>query len=208
MSHIIDNIRFYTFTYFTWFVFGLKILLDDIIGLLLGFLLAAQVVGDFNSLRRGYIASILIIIAMCRIEKIIRDKSKTFDLLNTITEPVNAGVPMNKVVYYRVRNHFAIIFTLLLTEIIKILCSVYCLIILAVEVGDGIFLNYLLLGILLVGSSLGIILDFLMITHILFMKNFYMKWLIWLSDWYLKETVVVNVEKTGNKLSMRFTEDF
>ena len=47
------NLRFIYFTYFSWFVFSIKLILDNVIGSLLGFLLAAQLIGDYNAIRKA-----------------------------------------------------------------------------------------------------------------------------------------------------------
>ncbi len=97
-------------------------ILDDVIGSLLGFLLAAQLIGDFNGIRKAYIVCIIIVIVMIFADKAIRNNSKTFDLLTTLVSPINTGVGMNKIIYYKARNHAALTLLLIFIEIIKI-CS-------------------------------------------------------------------------------------
>lgn len=199
-------IRYFYFTYFSWMVFSLKTILDHVIGSLLGYLLAAQVIGDYNAMRRAYIVCIIIIIVAVFIDNYIRSISKTFDLLNTLISPVNTAIGMDKVIYYKRLNHSFLILQLLLIELTKILASIFCVIDLAIEIKDGVFLNYVLLGILIVSSLLGLLLYSTLLFHVVFFKNFYVNWLLWFGKWYLNNTVSVHVTSNPdtNILRMRF----
>ena len=206
MPKILRDLQFFYFTYFSWFVFSIKLILDDVIGSLLGFLLAAQLVGDFNGIRKAYIICIIVVIVMIFLDKSVRNGSKTFDLLHTLISPINTGTGMNKVINYNAKCHALMISFLILVEIIKILAAVYCIIALAIEVVDGVFLNYVLLGILTVNSLLAFVLYTTLFFHILLIDRFYEKWLIWFAEWYLQCIITVIISSVNNKLTMRFEE--
>ena len=158
---------------------------------MLGFLLATQAVEDTSSTRRGYIACVIIAITMIYADKYVRSVSKTFDIWRTLTGPVNIGQRMCKVLYYRRYNHALQVALLLVFEIIKIVTCVYCIVILAVEIKHGIFLNYLLFGILITNSLLGICLYLPMLINILFVKDFYYRLLIEFARWYPRRMYVL-----------------
>lgn len=208
MCTLIEHIRFFYFTYFSWFVFGIKVVLDDAISYLLGFLLAAQLVGDYNAMRRAYIVCIIIIIIIICADKVFRNNSKTFDLLATLVSPINAGQRMRKIVYYRVLNHTLLLGSLILMEVVKILAAIFCIIDLAIEIKVGVFLNYVLLGILTTSSILGLFLYSTLIFHVMCVRDFYKNWLLWIGEWYLDDTIRVKIELVAHKLSMEFEEIF
>lgn len=199
-------IQYYYFTVCYWFVYTIKVIIDDVIALLLGFLLAAQTVGDYNDMRRAYIVCIIIIIIMICADKYLRSQSKTFDLWKTIVAPVNVGVGLNKIVCYRLYNHVIQVSLLILFELIKIGCIVFCLIDLAIEIIDNVFLNYVLLGIVAVNSLIGFVLYTTFLIHLIFIKNFYFNMLQWFAGWYLSCVIKVDLTMTGCRISLKFTE--
>lgn len=206
MCEIINKILFIYFTVISWLVFSIKCIIDEVIGAMLGFLLSVQAVGDYSAMRRAYIVCVLIAIFTIFADKYLRSQSKTFDLWKTLTGPVNIGVPLVKVIYYRRYNHLSQLTLLLLFELIKIGSSVYCLITLAIEVRTGIFLNYVLFAILLTDSLLGLCLYLPLFINVMFYPNFYHKWLEWFSLWYLQCVINVEVEQRGYMIIVKFTD--
>lgn len=199
------KITYFYFTFFSWLVFSLKLIIDQVVGSVLGFLLSVQAVGDTSPMRKAYIICVLIAIIMIFAEKYVRLQSKIFDLWKTLTNPVNIGQQLTKIVYYRVLNHAIQISLLLLFEIIKIISVVYCLITLAIEVKQNIFLNYVLFGILLVNSILTLALYIPLLIHVIFDNNFYVDMLDYFACWYLQCIVNVNVEQHGHVLQIKFS---
>lgn len=198
-------INFY-FTFVSWLVFSIKFIIDDVIGAMLGFLLATQAVGDTSPTRRGYIACVIIAITMIYADRYVRSVSKTFDIWKTLTGPVNIGIKMCKVLYYRKYNHALQVTALLVFEIIKIITCTYCIVILAVEIEHGIFLNYLLFGVLITNSLLGIMLYLPMLINIIFVKDFYHRLLIEFARWYLECVIHVKVIKEGHTITVEFAQ--
>ena len=194
----------YYFTFCSWIVFSAKSIIDELIGAMLGFLISVQDMGDDTPMRKLYIIGVLFSILMIFSDKFIRKASKTFDLWKTLTKPVNVGQEMKKVINYSRRTHFLQTFSLIMFEILKIGAIVYCIITLATDVKERVFLYYVLFGMLLVNSFLGLMLYIPMALNILIVKNFYYKQLSWFSDWYLKRVIRVNVEKTGDMISIEF----
>lgn len=192
------------FTLFAWLVFSIKSVIDDFIGMMLGFLLSTQAINDSTNLRRGYIVCVLIAIIMICADKYLRTVSKTFDIWITLTSPVNIGQRLCKVLYYRRYNHLIQVGFLCFFEVTKILASVYCLVILAIEIQRQVFLNYVLFGILITSSLLGTFLYFPMFLNILLVSNFYYRILIEFSNWYLACVVNVCVKKDKNRITVEY----
>lgn len=136
----------------------------------------------------------------------LRSHSKTFDLWKTIIGPVNVGQKLKKILCYRLYNHLIQIFLLILFEVIKIGCVVYCIIALAIEIIDGVFLNYVLLGIIAVNSLMGLVLYVTFFVHLVLIPDFYYKMLQWFAKWYLSCVINVKIERNGCRISLEFTE--
>jgi len=157
------------------------------IGYLLGLIVAAGVVLDTNSLRKGYISLTLVIIFCLALDRHIRATSKMFDMITTIFRPINTGVGMRKII--KKSNYALLLLFIMLIETTKILCGVYCVIVLAIEVETNVYVNYCLFALLFLESLLGLIIYSELLLFTLIRKNFFPLWLEWMGKWYLKNNV-------------------
>ena len=204
MSNCVNYLRLFYFTYFSFVVYGLKIICDQIIAVLLGLLLVIQNVNS-NVLKILYIIAVVIIIIAIMADKVLRENSKTFDLLRTLTGPINIGPPMKKIVDYRWKTHALQCISLFLIELIKISAAVYCIIVITIE-KDFVdpLLNYILLGILLFDSVIAAVLYLSYFCAIIIMDDFYYTWLKYFSEWYLNCVINVIIKKEGTILTVEF----
>lgn len=202
---LLNKIKYFYFTYFSFFVYGLKVVCDQIIAVLLGVLLVVQNI-EGNVMKIMYIVCAIIIIIMIMLDKVLRSNSKTFDLLATLTGPINIGVQMIKVVDYSWKTHSAQVFILFLIEVIKILCSTYCIIVINLQNFIDPYFNYIVFGILLFNSATAALLYFSYFLAILIIRDFYYKWLKWFTTWYLKCVINVEIEKQATLLTVKFAK--
>jgi hypothetical protein len=180
--------------------------LNQMIGYLLGLIVAAGVVLDFNPMRKGYISLTLIIIFCLALDRNIRAMSKTFDMIHTIFQPINARVGMRKIIVYSKWKHLLQIILLITIEIIKILSGIYCVIILVIEVKTNVYVNYCLFSLLFLESVLGLVVYIVVSFLILLRHNFYLEWIRWMAKWYLRDSVKCIVTCDNPRVILEFEE--
>lgn len=185
---------FWILTFYAHTTYHFKLALNAMIGAVLGYIIASGTIGDFDSLRRSYIAlSIIIIIGLC-FDRYIRSVSKYFDFGNTITEPINVGVPMEKVIEYSAKKHIILLGSLVVIELIKMLSAIYCIVIMAVIFGKvGAFVNYCILALVIIEAWLGLFIYVIAIICICIKPNFFKYWMRWMAKWYLNNTVITEI---------------
>lgn len=201
-----DKIIFFCLTIGIYSVFFLKMALNQMIGYLLGLIVAAGVVLDFNPMRKGYISLTLIIIFCLALDRNIRAMSKTFDMIHTIFQPINARVGMRKIIVYSKWKHLLQIILLITIEIIKILSGIYCVIILVIEVKTNVYVNYCLFSLLFLESVLGLVVYIVVSFLILLRHNFYLEWIRWMAKWYLRDSVKCIVTCDNPRVILEFEE--
>ncbi len=201
-----DKIIFSCTTLGIYSVFFLKMALNEMISYLLGLIVAAGVVLDFNPMRKGYISLTLVIIFCLALDKQIRASSKSFDMIRTVFQPINAGVGMRKIIVYNKWKHLLQIFFLIIIELIKILSGVYCVIILVIEVKTNVYVNYCLFSLLFLESLLGMLIYIVISFFTLVRHNFYLEWIRWMARWYLCDSVKCIVTCDNPRVILEFEE--
>lgn len=198
----LDKLIYSQLTIGTYVIFFVKLSLNEMIGYLLGLIVAAGVVLDINPMRKGYISLTLVIIFCLALDRHIRATSKMFDMISTIFRPVNTGIGMRKII--KNSNYVSLLLFIMLIEVIKILCGVYCVVILAIEVKTNVYVNYCLFALLFLESLLGFIIYFELLFFTLIRKNFFSQWLEWMGKWYLKNSVDCVVTHNKHTIILEF----
>lgn len=201
-----DKIIFSCTTIGIYSVFFFKMALNEMIGYLLGLIVAAGVVLDFNPMRKGYISLTLVIIFCLALDKHIQTSSKSFDMICTVFRPINVGTGMRKIIVYNKWKFLLQIFLLIVIEIIKILSGIYCVIILIIEVKTNVYVNYCLFSLLFLESFLGLVTYIIISFFTLIRHNFYLEWIRWMAKWYLKESVNCIVTCDNPRVILEFEE--
>ena len=182
MAKVLDYL-FHLFTLVSNGVYHLKRFMNYNVFFLLSVIVAAGIVGDYNDLRRSYLAIALVIIFTAAFEKYIREASLYFDLMNVLISPVNVGIGMHKLVSYSKGAHLRLLLLLAFLELIIILASAYCMTILGVLFGSHtVFVNYCVLSLIAVESLLGLFIYLCASFLLLLIEDFYPKWLNWIAE--------------------------
>lgn len=196
---------FWLLTFYTHTIYHFKLALNVVITGVLGYIIASGTVGDYDNLRRSYIAVSIIIIICLAFDKHIRSVSVYFDFSNSITGPINVGRPFRKVIYYSPRFHLFELSLLATLELIKLFGGIYCIIILVVIFGKvGAFVNYCILGILVIEAYLGLTIYLIACTAILIKPYFFMYWVKWMGKWYLSRVAKCTVLRDQERLYLIF----
>lgn len=201
-SNLIPKIGYFLMTAGMYNVYRIKSCFNDFVGYLLGFIVAVGVVIANSPLSKAYIVLTLVIILCLAVEKNLLNHSKLVDMLNTLDNPVNVGVGMHKLLHYNPLKHCFAIAIFMFIETIKILCGVYCIItlVLDVESTEGTWIIYWLLGALLFESTLGLILYFVTFVGVLCIPNFFLNWLASIADWNISDVVEYEVKIDNNSV--------
>lgn len=201
-----EKIVFYITTFFIRTTFFIKLTLNDMIGSLLGFIIAVGIAFDYTAIGRAYVALTLVIIFCLKVDNHIRSDSRTFDMISTIFSPVNVGTPMKKIIVHSFLSQTKTLLTLILLDVIKILSGIYCVVVLSYEVEVGVFLVYCVIALLFLESAIGIMVYSILLVLGTFRRDFYMQWLKWMAQIYLKDIVKCIVSCDPPRIIMEFEE--
>jgi len=183
----INKIILNVLTEYAKLIYEYKLILNVIVGSLLGYIIASNFLSDKDPWKKAYVALSLIIIIFILIETFIRNKSSEFNLLDSMLNPiVFNGDKIIHIIKYDYTNHYELLVNLLVIELIKIGAGIFCIIDLVRLNIDGVFLNYLLLSLLLLESSLGMITHLFSILLVLIDKKSYIKCLNYTSEKYVR----------------------
>ena len=208
MKCTLDYALFACMTWGSQSIYHIKMILNTINFMMIGFIVATGVVSDQENLGKVYIALSLVILFCLATEQYTKNQSNTFDFIDTINSPINAGVGCRKILSYNRWHHSGMMCFLASLELLKISCGIYCVVALShiAGAGEGLLIVYLSLGIMLFESLCGICLYFSATCLLATRKDFFMKWMNWKSTWYLGDTIDCHVSKSGHRLYLEMRE--
>ena len=186
----LDKLIYPILTTLMHIIYDWKLMFNLVIGSLLGTMLALGTVPDDNRWGKAYIALALVIICDLMFDRYIRSKSRTFDMSNSLNDPIvlKPGRRELKVIYYNKYKHILTLSFLDLLELIKVGAGIFCVYDLIKLNPFGVFINYCLFALLSVETGIGIITYSNAIFLLIVKQDAFITWLNYIAEHYIRDT--------------------
>ena len=192
-------------TLFMHFFYEGKMIINIVIGALLGYLLVTSITNGETDLQRAYISLTIIIIISLFSDRYIRNKSRLFNLSTRLNDPIVIIPGTLIIVYYNRLEHIVLLTCLLSIEFIKILAGIFCIIDLHLLSLSPAYLNHVLLSLLLFESLIGYITYVIAIFFVIINKNSYIKWLNYLAERFIRKSCKCEFIHLNNRIYVKFS---
>lgn len=200
-------INYSLYLYFTIglkFIYGLKDIFGSVVFCYLSYITASSIISDSTPYGKAYLVLSIVITALICVDKYIISTSLLIQFISTFDSLINLGQGCEKIYNFSRYKTIFYMSMMFLVELIKLLAGVYCFVILIVYDYTDVLVNLIVLGMLMFESFLGCYLYLLSNICILFIPNFFYRWLRNMAKYYIPY-VDYTVDRYQNIYIIRIT---